>query len=122
MKFTDSHEWIKTSDSYGFVGITNFAKNELGTIVYVELPKIGQKVKAGEEIAVLESTKAAADIYSPVSGIIIEINEDLKNQIQILNQDPENRGWLFKIELSNPVELEALMDKTTYFQQIVCSS
>jgi glycine cleavage system H protein len=107
MFFTDSHEWV---NSEGKVGITAYAKRELGEIVYLLLPEIGRFVKAGEEVVVLESTKAAADIYAPVSGEIIAIN----NAPELLNQSPEEGGWLFQIRLSNPQELEALMNRSAY--------
>lgn len=111
MKFTDSHEWI-TPD--GTVGITQFAQKELGEIVYVQLPAIGKKLEAGKEAAILESTKAAADIYAPASGTVIAVNEALRDQPQLLNQDPEKAGWLFRLELSHPSELDQLLDRESY--------
>jgi glycine cleavage system H protein len=114
MYFTDSHEWIKVEGNLGQVGVTAHAKHELGEIVYVELPEIGRQVKAGEEVVVLESTKAAADIYAPVSGEIVAVNDAVKNVPDILNQSPEEKGWLFQVRLSNPEELNALMNKTSY--------
>ncbi|MBI5273731.1 MAG: glycine cleavage system protein GcvH [Chlamydiales bacterium] len=100
MKYTDSHEWIKIANNEGTVGITHFARKELGQIVYIELPKVGQRVESKEEVAVLESTKAAADIYSPVAGTIIAVNLALKENIQLINQDPENQGWIYKINIA----------------------
>src|SRR5579863_2931628 len=97
MKFTDSHEWIKVENGIGTVGITDQAQRELGEVVYVELPAVGKQVKAGQEVAVLESTKAAADIYSPVSGEVIEINQKLLDFVHYINQSAEQGGWLFKI-------------------------
>jgi glycine cleavage system H protein len=114
MYFTDSHEWIKVEDGLGTVGITTHAKKELGEIVYLELPQIGRVVKAGEEVVILESTKAAADIYAPVSGEIVAVNEVVRNAPDILNESPEERGWLFQIRLSNPEELNNLMARTSY--------
>jgi glycine cleavage system H protein len=116
MKFTQTHEWIKVQDNIGTVGISSYAQQELGDIVYVELPKIGKSVKAGDEAAVLESTKAAADVYSPVSGLILEINENLKNDASLINSSAEKEGWLFKIKLSDPKELDALMDEPGYLK------
>lgn len=110
MKYTETHEWIDTKEGIGTVGVTDFAQKELGDIVYVELPKVGKQVKAGEEIAVLESTKAAADIYSPVSGTIVEINQSLTNNSELVNKSPENEGWIFKIKLNAPAELNNLKD------------
>ena len=114
MYFTDSHEWIQVEGSLGKVGITAHAKNELGEIVYLELPEIGRKVQAGEEVVILESTKAAADIYAPVSGEIVAVNDAVRRVPDLLNQSPEEKGWLFQIQLSNPQELDALMNKTSY--------
>src|SRR5260221_12463584 len=102
MRYTDSHEWITLSEKIGRVGITTHAQNELGEIVFIELPKVGQTVAAGDEICVLESTKAAADVYAPVSGKIAAVNEVLSKDPRALNQDPEGSGWIFEIELSNP--------------------
>lgn len=120
MYFTDSHEWIRVEDGLGTVGVTAHAKNELGEIVYLELPEIGRQVKAGEEVVILESTKAAADIYTPVSGEIVAVNETVRAAPDLLNQSPEESGWLFKIRLSNPQELGFLMTRSAY-QQLVDS-
>ncbi len=114
MKYTESHEWIAVDGQVGTVGVTDHAQKELGDIVYIELPQIGKKVKQGEEAVVLESTKAAADVYSPVSGKIVAINDKLKESPEEVNVSPESHGWLFKIELSDPNELIALMDQSTY--------
>lgn len=114
MKFTESHEWVRVEDEIGVVGITHFAQKEIGEIVYVELPSIGKLVKAGQEIAVLESTKAAADIYAPVSGKILEINQKLQAFPQGINQAAEEDGWLFKMRLTEPEELEGLLSEEQY--------
>ena len=114
MHFSETHEWLRLEGSIGTVGITQYAQKELGEIVFIELPKVGQKVKAGQEISVLESTKAAADAYAPVSGTIIAVNELLRSAPSTINQDPEIRGWLFKIELSHPHELEHLLTSAQY--------
>lgn len=118
MKYSPSHEWVMLEGSIGCVGITEHAQKELGEVVYVELPAIGKKVKAGEEIAVLESTKAAADLYSPVSGEVVEINQDLVNTPSKINMSPENEGWLFKIKLDNLPEYDALLDQQHYLKLI----
>jgi len=118
MKFTETHEWIRFEDGIGTVGVTTYAQKELGDIVYVELPGIGKNIKSGEEAAVLESTKAAADIYSPVSGEIIAVNEELKQASEKINQSAEGEGWIFKIRLSNSAELQNLMDLNRYQESI----
>lgn len=112
--FTESHEWIQIDGSCGTVGISTYAQKELGEIVSIELPKVKSSVQAGDEVCVLESTKAAADVYSPVSGTILSINENLVKNPHALNQEPESRGWLFRIELSNPVEVERLLTSSQY--------
>jgi len=114
MKFTETHEWIDITGDIGTVGITEYAQKELGDIVYVELPDIGKKIKAHQEVAVLESTKAAADVYSPASGTITAINTLLVEQSELVNQSAEKNGWLFKLKIDNPSELEILMDKNAY--------
>lgn len=115
MKFTDSHEWIELEGTgVGVVGVTQYAQKELGDIVYVELPGVGKNLNAGQEAAVLESTKAAADVYSPVAGEILAVNDKLKDAPELVNQSPEKDGWLFKVRLTNTSELNALMDKAAY--------
>ena len=118
MKFTETHEWIEVKDGIGTVGVTTYAQKELGDIVYVELPAIGKDVKQGQEAVVLESTKAAADVYSPVSGKIVEVNNALKEASELVNNLPEKEGWLFKLTLSNPSELDTLMDKDSYLGKL----
>ena len=118
MKYTDSHEWIQVEKDIGIVGITKYAQQELGEIVYAELPKVGSHLEVGEEAVVLESTKAAADIYTPVSGTILEINVKLKEDLQWINHDPEQQGWLFKIQLDDLRELEVLYDHKDYLELV----
>lgn len=118
MKFTESHEWIDVKDGVGTVGVTDYAQKELGDIVYVELPEVGKTLNAGDDAAVLESTKAAADIYAPVSGEILEVNESLNDASEMINESPESEGWIFKIKLSNLEELEKLMDLEQYKSSI----
>jgi glycine cleavage system H protein len=109
-KYTETHEWIEVKDGIGTVGITNYAQRELGVIVYVELPQKGAVVKGGEEVVVLESTKAAADVYTPVSGIIHQVNNLLKEDSEMVNRFAESEGWLYQIQLSHPEELNTLKD------------
>ena len=119
MKFSDSHEWINLENSEkAVIGITNYAQKELGDIVYVELPQVGKVVKASQEIAVLESTKAASDIYTPVSGTIVEVNEKLVDSHELINQSPEKDGWIAKILLSDANEMENLMDRKAYEEML----
>lgn len=119
MKFTESHEWVELNQGRDIatVGVTNYAQKELGEIVYVELPEIGKEVKAGAEAAVLESTKAAADVYAPISGIIVEVNKLLSSTSELVNQSPEKDGWIFKIKMTHPEELNRLMDAEKYRAQ-----
>ncbi len=110
-KFTKDHEYI-TDD--GTVGITPYAQEQLGDIVYVELPKVGQKLKAGDEAAVVESVKAASEIYSPASGTVIAINTSLSGEPGLINSAPETDGWIFKLALDDAGELDGLMDASAY--------
>ena len=118
MRYTESHEWLSLEGKVGTVGITDYAQKELGGIVYIQLPRMGQQVTAGEEIAVLESTKAAADIYSPVSGKIVEVNQALAKTPSLLNQAPETTGWLYRIDLSSPAEWDTLLSRKQYLSQL----
>ncbi|MCH9630223.1 MAG: Glycine cleavage system H protein [Chlamydiia bacterium] len=114
MKFTESHEWISIEADLAVVGITRYAQQELGEIVHLELPKVDTKVTAGDEVAVLESTKAAADIYSPASGVITEVNARLAEDLTLINESPETNGWLYKMKLDDARELESLYDQDKY--------
>ena len=115
LKYAKSHEWIRLdSDGLATVGISEFAQDALGDVVFVELPKSGATVKAGQEVAVVESVKAASDIYSPVSGNIVAVNESLKDKPELLNSSPLDKGWLFRIKMSNAKELDALLDAAGY--------
>lgn len=118
MKYTESHEWIKVQGKVGTVGVSHYAQKELGDIVFVELPGVGRTVDKGEEVAVLESTKAAADVYAPVSGKIVAVNPDLGDAPELINSAPEEEGWLFKIELTQPVETEALLSAESYQKRV----
>lgn len=106
-QFTQSHEWI---DEQGRVGITSFARQELGEIVFLELPQVGAVVKGGEPLCVMESTKAAADIYAPVSGRVVEVNEAVKQDLSLLNKSPEEGGWLVRMEGSGREQLLTLIE------------
>ncbi len=115
LKFLKSHEWARLEDG-GIVrvGISDHAQAQLGDLVYVELPAVGDKAQAGNACAVVESVKAASDIYAPVSGSIVEVNEDLADKPETINEDAYGEGWIFAIKISNPEELEALLDPDAY--------
>jgi glycine cleavage system H protein len=114
LRFTKDHEWIKIDGKIGTVGITQYAQAQLGDIVFVEVPAAGKALKAGGEAAVVESVKAASEVYTPVSGTVKEGNASLPDAPQTVNEDPQGAGWFFKIELSNPAELDGLMDQAAY--------
>lgn len=118
LRYAESHEWILVDGDTGLVGITDHAQAELTDIVFAEPPAIGKKLTAGEVAAVVESVKAASDIYTPVSGEVIERNEAVEKDPALLNTDPFGAGWIFKIRLSNPQEVEALKDPAAYRAQI----
>lgn len=114
IKYTKDHEYILVEDGAGIVGITNHAQEKLGDITFVEMPAVGKELKQGETAGVVESVKAASDVYSPVSGPVLEINAALEDKPELVNQDAEGAGWFFKIKIANPSELGALMDKDAY--------
>ena len=114
MKFSDEHEWIRLDGDIGTVGITDYAQEQLGDVVYVELPEIGKQVKSGDEMAVVESVKAASEVYAPVSGEVTEVNETLSDAPETVNADALGAGWFVKIRLGDPSELDKLMDETAY--------
>jgi len=118
LKYAKSHEWVRVADNIATVGITDHAQHELTDVVFVELPEAGRKVKAGEACAVVESVKTASDIYSPVSGEIIEINKTVVENPALVNTGPYAQGWFYKIRLSNPTEVGALMGPEQYQAQI----
>ena len=113
-RYAQSHEWIHVKDGVGTVGVSEHAQGEITDVVFVELPKSGRKVKQKEACAVVESVKAAFDIYAPVSGEITEVNEAVVNDPSIVNSSPHEDGWLYKIKLDSEAELEALMDHDKY--------
>ena len=113
-KFAKSHEWAFAEGGVATVGISDYAQKEISDIVFVELPKVGAKVEQGKPCAVIESVKAAADFFAPVSGVVTEVNAALADDPARVNQSPHGEGWFFKIRMSKPAELEALMDFATY--------
>lgn len=114
IKYTEDHEWILIEGNTGKVGITDYAQEQLGDVVFVELPEVGKEVSKGGEAAVVESVKAASEIYAPVSGKIVAVNEGLPDEPALVNTDPMGGGWFFTIELSDPSELDGLMDEAAY--------
>lgn len=116
LKFTKDHEWISADGPTAAVGITRHAAEQLGDVVYVEVPEVGRKLSAGEAAAVVESVKAASDVYAPASGEVIEANAAIAASPAAVNEDPEGEGWFFKLRLANPAELDGLMDRTGYEQ------
>ena len=116
--YTEEHEWLKVEDNIGTVGITSYASEQLGDIVFVELPEKGKNAEKGKDIEVVESVKAASEVYSPVSGIIVKTNEDLNSSPEIVNEDPIGRGWFFQIDISNKEEISNLMTEEEYLKHI----
>ncbi|MDG2003022.1 MAG: glycine cleavage system protein GcvH [Novosphingobium sp.] len=112
--FTRDHEWIEVDGDTGTVGITDYAQTQLGDITFVELPAAGSEVKQGDSVSVVDSVKAASDIYTPVSGEVTEANGELEEQPELVNSDAESDGWLFRITIANTGELGDLMDKSAY--------
>ncbi|MEK9752323.1 MAG: glycine cleavage system protein GcvH [Rhodospirillaceae bacterium] len=113
-KFSEDHEWVSVDGDIGTVGITDFAQEQLGDVVFIEMPAIGAELSTGDEAGVVESVKAASEIYSPVSGEVTEVNSDLEDTPGTVNSDPMSDGWFFKIKLSDPGELDGLMDAAAY--------
>jgi glycine cleavage system H protein len=118
VRFTKDHEWIKVDGNLGTVGITDYAQHALGDVVFVEVPEAGRKVAKGDDAAVVESVKAASEVYSPVSGTVTEGNGALADSPALVNESPEDQAWFFKIELSNPAELDELMDRAAYDEYV----
>ena len=112
--FTKEHEWVRVEGDTATVGISNHAQEQLGDIVFAEVPEAGRKVSKGQEAAVVESVKAASDVYAPVSGEVTESNSALADDPALINNDPEGQGWFFKLKLDNPSELDGLMDENAY--------
>lgn len=114
LKFTEEHEWLKLEGDVATVGITEHATTQLGDLVFVQLPDVGAKVAKGDGAAVVESVKAASDVYAPLAGEIVEVNEAIVKDPSIVNSDPQNAGWFFKLKLADVKALESLMDEAAY--------
>lgn len=116
--YTKSHEWVRVEGDKAVIGITDFAQQQLSDLTFVELPAVGDEVSAGDEVAVVESVKAASDVYSPISGTVTQVNEDLERQPELLNQHPYEDGWLFEIHIASPGEIDDLMTAEAYADQM----
>ncbi|PON42477.1 Glycine cleavage system H-protein, subgroup [Parasponia andersonii] len=114
LKYADSHEWVKVEGTSATVGITDHAQDHLGDVVYVELPEVGASVSQGDSFGAVESVKASSDIYSPVSGKVVEVNEELSTSPGLVNASPYENGWIMKVEISNTSEVNNLMDSDKY--------
>lgn len=118
LKYTEEHEWIAIEEDIATIGISDFAQSQLGDVVFVELPEVGDELEAGKPFGVVESVKAVSDVYSPLSGEVVEINEELPDAPETLNTSPYEDGWLIKLRLSNPEELDDLLDADSYQELI----
>lgn len=114
VKYTESHEWVRIEGDQVTIGVTDHAQSELGNIVFAELPEVGATLNSGDEAAVLESTKAAADVYAPIGGEVSAVNEALDSSPETVNESPETQGWLFKMKISDPEELSKLLTEEQY--------
>lgn len=114
LKYTKEHEWIKVEGNIGIIGITDFAQDQLGDVVFVEVPAVGRVLKQNEQFGVVESVKTVSDLYSPISGKVVEVNAELESSPELVNQGPYEQGWMLKVELSNPAEVEGLLDAAGY--------
>jgi len=116
--YTKDHEWVSIEGAAATVGITDYAQEQLGELVFVELPVIGKEIRAHDEIAIVESSKAASDVYSPVTGKVIEVNQELESRPELINQDCYKSGWIAKLQLNDPKSHEDLMDTEQYKQYV----
>ena len=114
LKYVETHEWVKVEGDVATIGITDFAQNELADIVYVELPSQGTKLEKGQTFGNVEAVKAVEDLYSPLSGEVVEVNEKLQQSPELVNQDPYGEGWMIKIKITNPAEVDGLLDAEAY--------
>ncbi len=114
LKYTKDHEWIRVEADAGFIGITDFAQGELGDIVFVELPAVGKRVEYSQAFGTVEAVKAVSDLYSPVTGEILEVNKKIHDSPELVNKDPYEQGWMIKVKIEKPAELEQLLDVEAY--------
>ncbi len=118
LKYTEDHEWVKVEGDVATCGITDYAQGELGDVVFLELPEDGDDLKQGDVFGSVEAVKTVADLYAPVSGAVTSVNDDLEDEPELVNKDPYGKGWLLKITLSDPGEMDGLMDAEAYEQHI----
>lgn len=118
LRYTESHEWVRVEGDTFRVGITEFAQSQLADLTFVDVPEVGAELSAGDEVAVVESVKAASDVYAPVAGTVTEVNEALSDAPEKINEDPFGEGWLFVVKPSDPAEIEGLMDAAAYRELI----
>jgi glycine cleavage system H protein len=114
LKYSKEHEWVATEETVATIGITDYAQDQLGEIVYVELPAVGDKISKDDAFGVVESVKAVSDIYAPVSGTVVEVNQELPESPEMINEDPYGDGWLVKVKVTDPAELDDLLDNDEY--------
>ncbi len=114
LKYTKDHEWIRLEGEFGWIGITDYAQGELGDVVFVELPEAGKSVQQGSSFGTIEAVKAVSDLYAPISGEVVEVNQALKDTPEVVNKEPYDGGWMLKVKLSNPEETSSLMGAEEY--------
>ena len=117
-RFTKDHEWVRLDEDLAVIGITDYAQSQLGDVVYVELPEIGRHIEQGKEAAVVESVKAASDVYAPISGEVVEVNEAITAEPALINSDAAGKAWFFKLKIADKSELGGLMDEAAYSEYV----
>ena len=114
VKYTADHEWIRVEGKFGWIGITDYAQSELGDIVYIEIPAVGAKVEKGKSFGTIEAVKAVSDLFAPISGEVVEVNSEMNDHPEVVNKDPYDKGWMVKIVITDPAQLDTLLDVQAY--------
>jgi glycine cleavage system H protein len=114
VKYTADHEWIRVEGQFGWIGITDYAQSELGDIVYIEIPAVGTKLEKGKSFGTIEAVKAVSDLFAPVTGDLVEVNPEMKDHPEVVNKDPYSEGWMIKIKIADPAQLDTLLDVQAY--------
>ena len=114
VKYTADHEWIRVEGQFGWIGITDYAQSELGDIVYIEIPAVGTKLEKGKSFGTIEAVKAVSDLFAPVTGDLVEMNSEMKDHPEVVNKDPYSEGWMIKIKIADPSQLDTLLDVQAY--------